>query len=1033
MDLAVCVILNILMTMLIPGVYSETVAPGTVCPPECECGADFAITKCKIAKSTRLVLPSVTKELYLAKDYIGPFQNNSINRLLNLEVLDMSYNRINVLQTGVFRFMEKLKWLSLRGNMLTNIGEDLFQDNRNLEYLDLSYNLFRFLPDPSIRFMSNLKVFNISYNSLVFAKLGTRFQVTTKLEVMDFSGNDLGFISADDLDIMSGWESRVPKVLNYSNCNLRVIEPEAIKNVKNLKQLVLSNNVNLELSNLTDFLSAAQEVNLMKLDLSYTNLSQKINMSDLTSDTLGALAIQELNLAGNHFKEIDEHALTYLTLIRLDLSNNQISSLSAGLAQLHNLVYLDLSENRITTVDENFKTNIINMETLLLSNNQLSDESGLDIEGAVNLIDLDLSGNRLGTFSIPRDLTKLKTINLARNKLTSFSNNEPLVGLEDLNRIDLSNNQLISLGAFMFRDSPNLVHADFSRNKIVDVSHQTFVPHSPRTLDLSRNNLTSLKHFGWHDIDMINLGHNQISEIEPQTFYFLDALQKLYLNDNNISAVDVNLLTHVSNLTVLDMRKNHLSDSEMLHDLIKPLPKLKDLDISFNKFAEIKRPSLPFANSHELVHLKMRNNLFSYLSPYVFTPLEKLETVDFSQNPFHCDCKLVPLQSWAQKMTDKIKGQENPGYKCKTPGFRNGKSLFNFTLRAFDCNKLLFYAVVISSIGGGVIVLAIAIAILCHLYLRYRKKKKVNIETAKPDLVGFKVANGTIPNGKSRDTDTTAMTLRENYMYNNPSDTLIGVEFENPLSGLDVGHHIPHVKEKAKEKKPDKRKAEKEKTNEKKKQKIKKLQSDLKKYEKILKEVRFQNKHGSDNNVNLAYLDLSSAERKDRRRKNNQNERRKKREYQSDDELIERKRRPRGNRDLVRMLSSRHYRSMPDVVSYVNSLPRREHRGYPYSRIPIVHVDHPDTAHRGWVRSLIDIPRGRPDRVPSRRHQYENLKYALTHRPSGGYYRLGPSGHHTISSGYRKPRTERPDVEETFTKSLSRKHSQSTSGLSVWV
>ena len=1019
--------------MLRVGVYCETVAPGTVCPAECECGADFTKIKCKIAKTTRLSLPSVTKELYLQKDYIGPFQNNTVNRLLNLEVLDMSYNRINVLQGGVFRFMEKLRWLSLRGNMLTSLGDDLFQDNRNLEYLDLSHNLFRFLPDPSIRFMSNLKVFNISYNSLVFAKLGTRFQVTTKLEIMDFSGNDLGFISSDDLDIMTGWESRVPKVMNYSNCNLRVIEPDAIKNVKNLKELVLSNNVNLELSNLTDFLIAAQEVNLMKSDLSYTNLSQKINVSDLTSDTLGGLAIQELNLAGNYFLEIDDHALTYLTLKRLDLSKNQISSLSAGLAQLHNLVYLDLSDNKIATVDENFKTNLVNMEILMLSNNQLSDESGLDIERAVNLVDLDLSGNKLGTFSIPRDLTKLKVIKLARNKITLLNNNQPLVGLESLNRIDLSNNELTSLGAFMFRDSPNLVHADFSRNKIVDVSHQTFVPHSPRTLDLTHNNLTSLKHFGWHDIDMINLGHNQINEIEPQTFYFLDALQKLYLNDNNISAVDVNILSHVSNLTVLDMKKNHLSDSEMLHNLIKPLPKLKDLDVSFNKFAEIKTPYLPFANSHELVHLEMGDNHFSYLSPYVFTSLEKLETVDFSGNPFNCDCKLVPLQSWAQKMKVKIRGKENPGYKCKTPGFRNGKTLFNFTLRAFDCNKLLFYAVVISSVGGGVIVLAIAIAILCHLWLRYRKKKKVTIEATKPDLVGFKVANGTIPNGKSRDVDTTEMTLRENYLYNNPSDTLIGVEFENPMSGLEIDNHRPLVKEKTKEKKTGRKKAEKEKINEKKKRQIKKLQSDLKTYEKILKEVRFQNKHGSDNNVNLAYLDLSSAERKERRRKSKNDDRRKKREYQSDDELIERKHRPRGNRDLVRMLSSRHYRSMPDVVSYVNSLPRREYRGYPYSRIPIVHVDHPDTAHRGWVRSLIDIPRGRPDRVPSRRQHYENLKYALTHRPPGGYSRLGPSGYHTISSGYRHVRTERPDVEETFTKSLGRKHSQSTSGLSVWV
>ena len=1015
---------------MLSGTNSETVPPDVVCPAECDCGDTFTVIGCKVAKSRQLTLPVRTTELYLQKDYIGPFLNNTVNRLLKLEVLDLSYNKINFLQSGVFRYMEQLKKLNLRGNMLTYIDDDIFQDNRKLEYLDLSHNLFRFLPDSAVRFLSNLNMFNISYNNLVFAKLGVRFQVTTKLRVIDFSGNDFGFISADDLDILTGWESRVAKVLNFSNCNLRVVDPEAIICVKNLEYINLSHNVNLELSNLTEFMKAAQEVNLRKLDLSYTNLSYKINVADLTSDNLGGLSIEELYLAGNGFREINEHALNYLNLKRLDFSHNNISSLTGALAQHNNLRYLDLSQNAISSVNESFKNNLVNIETLLLSHNQFSEDSGLDLSVAVHLTDLDLSYNKFNLFSIPREMVKLEVINLAGNKIKTLNDNEPLYGLESLVDLDLTKNELTTLVAFMFRDSPSLMHAQFSRNKIGGISHQAFVPNCPKILDLSYNNITNLRHLGWNDIDIIDLSHNKISHMEPQTFYFLDSLQKLYLNDNNISSMDVGLLTHVSNLTELDFRGNHLSESGLLHDILRPLPKLRIIDISSNEFTDMKNTTMPFINSHELVSIKLGNNQLRFLSPYLFTSLKKLETVDFSGNPLHCDCKLLPLQSWVHKTSIKIKGKDSSGYKCTSPGYRNGKSLFVFTVRTFECNEYLFYVVILSATGGGAIILGIVIATVCHLWLKYRKKKHVTAETPKADLVGFKAMNGSVPTGKSTDKNETAMTLRENYLYNSPSDTLIDVEFENPA----VNHFEPEIIEKVQSVKPEKKKAEKERSNEKKKLKIKKLQSDLKKYEKLLKEVRFQNKHGSSNDIDLGYLDLSSAERKERHRKNTKNQKVKTNKHHSDDELIERRRRPRGNKDLVRMLSSRHYRSMPDVVNYVNSLPRREHKGHPYSRIPIVHIDHPDRAHRGWVRSLIDLPRGRYSGIPGGRHHYENLRYALSHRAPGGYHRMVPHGYHTISSGYRKSRMERPDIEDTFSKSLGRARSHSTSiHKSVWV
>ena len=1017
------------MILLLQACRSETTPADIVCPELCDCAEAFTTIICNLTKSRQLILPSRVHKLYLRKDYIGPILNNTINRLTNLEELDLSYSKVISLQNGVFRYMEQLKRLNLRGNLLTNINDDIFQDCRKLEYLDLSHNLFRFIPDASVRFLSNLHLFNISYNNLVFAKLGVRFQVTRRLKIMDFSGNNFGFISGDDLDIMTGWESRVAKNLNFSNCNLRVLDPEAIINVKNLESLDLSHNVNLELTNLTMFISAAQEVSLRQLDLSYTNMAYKINGTDFTSENLGPLAIEELYLDGNGFNEIDEAALSYLTLKRLSLCHNNISSLSGTFAPHNNLQFLDISHNRVSTISESFKNILINMESLLLSHNQLGSESGLDISTAVKLKDVDLSYNQFESFTIPRELRKLKAINLASNKIQTLNSNEPLYGLESLVKLDLSKNKLTTLVAFMFRDSPNIELVKFDRNKIDAINHQAFVPNCPKYLDISYNNVTTVRHFGWHDVKLVDLSHNMISIVEIQAFHALDSLQELYLNDNNISSVDKDVFSHVGNLTELNLRGNHLSDPALLHEIVRPLSKLKIIDISYNKFSDMNVSTMPFINSYELVSIRMGNNQLTFLSPYLFSSLRKLESVDFSHNPLHCDCELLPLQSWAHKTSINIKGKDNYGYRCFLPGYRNGKSLFNFSVRTFECNQYMFYVVVLSATGGGAIVLAIVIATVCHLWFRYRKKKVSGKETSKADLVGFKAVNGTVPKGKSEDLTKTAMTLRENYLYSSPSDTLIDVEFENPM----VDHFEPDVIEKVEVVKPEKKKAEKERSNERKKQKIKKLESDLKKYEKILKEVRFQNRHGA-NKKDLGYLDLSSAARKERHRKTSKNHKQRTNKHHSDDELIERKRRPRGNKDLVRMLSSRQYRSMPDVVSYVNSLPRREPKGYPYSRVPIVHIDHPDRGQRGWVRSLIDIPRGRSSGIPSGRRHYENLRYALSQRAPGGYHRIDPQGYHTISSGYRKSRMNKPDVEQTFSKTLGRSRSHSTSlHNSVWV
>ena len=56
-------------------------------------------------------------------------------------------------------------------------------------------------------------------------------------------------------------------------------------------------------------------------------------------------------------------------------------------------------------------------------------------------------------------------------------------------------NNLQSLGPFLFTEAAGIVTANFSRNDLATVDHRAFMPVSPHVLDLSHNGLTRTHFF----------------------------------------------------------------------------------------------------------------------------------------------------------------------------------------------------------------------------------------------------------------------------------------------------------------------------------------------------------------------------------------------------------------------------------------------------------------------------------------------------------------------------------------------------------
>ena len=879
----------------------------------------------------------------MTRNFRGPLTNGTFANLNALEKINVTNSQVNFIQTGAFTGLTNLKTLLLSGNsiqLLDNVVS-LFKDNVKLEVLDLSRNKLNFLPDEPFRYLPNLKVLNVSFNQLLSARLGPRFQVTTGLRVLDFSGNMIETVTGSDFAATQSWESSVAKSVNFSQCHLKYMEPEAVTAFKKLDFLGLAYNDEIAHENMSLFLDALHDVMLKKIDLSYTNLSYKINISDFTVDTLGRLSIQEMNLAGNNLENIDENVLSYLSLRKLNLNHNNLETIGAGISKLTQLTHFDMSHNAIASVSEDFKNTVVNMEHLNFAENKLGDASNLDLSKATKLLSLDLSNNLFEQFTIPPELTKLRDLKLKGNKISQLNNGEPLAGLTSLSQFDISYNKLTTLNAFMFRDSSKIQNVNFAENEINSISHQAFVPYCPKTLDLSGNRLESVSHCGWNGIEAIKLGRNIITSVDEQAFFFLHSLKTLDLHGNEISKLPIDVFSQSNNITRLDIHKNNLTDGYNLYEVLKPLHSLMYLDLSSNNFSILN--VIPEMFPYDLLEISLAYNHLQVIDPAMFRGLKRLTSIDMSRNPFHCACENIAMRDWLKSTSVTILNTENYGYICRTPVMRGGKTLLNYDTTVFECHKNLFYIVLFSSIGGGAMLIAAAVATI-YCVVRCRRKGNIDIQSKSEsvELISHEKKETTNDTQEPISTEEYLKSVRDNYLKGHMSDTLVDVEFETPNMLIDprIDEYMVS-KARSSRRKPEKRKEKRQSISKKKNvTKRSSLDSKRKKYYtqmyEILHDSRPSNhkdyhklKKDKENlkkilvEMDKEYKKILEKKKGEKKRNTDKNDKKvKKRSNSRSHSKPPPRSKSRGNRDLIRMISMRQSRSMPDVVSYVNSLPR---------------------------------------------------------------------------------------------------------------
>ncbi|XP_076330344.1 uncharacterized protein LOC143236020 [Tachypleus tridentatus] len=208
-----------------------------------------------------------------------------------------------------------------------------------------------------------------------------------------------------------------------------------------------------------------------------------------------------------------------------------------------------------------------------------------------NLEYLDVSQNQLITIDKNnfQKQNQLKYLLLSRNMLSSL-HNETFSGLEKLIVLHINDNLLEEVPSNVFSVLSKLEILDISQNRIFFISESTFFGLDRlRVLSLRNNKLTDIPTHSFHNLLMLiklDIGLNSFRTIPEEAFSSLTHLKELSLDGNGIQIIELGAFRWLNSLLVLRLQDNELS--EVPTNTLYDVRHLEEINIGQNKFIELK-------------------------------------------------------------------------------------------------------------------------------------------------------------------------------------------------------------------------------------------------------------------------------------------------------------------------------------------------------------------------------------------------------------------------------------------------------------
>lgn len=599
------------------------------------------------------------------------FRNNSA-----IENLDLQGNELAEIRNNDFVGLMSLHTLNLASNAIETIATECFQNLSSLTYLNMESNRLRFLnrSSPYHSLFSDKKLRNLNLSGNRLQNLSNAFG-NSSVYNLDLSSN-VGLILSDNT--FAGL--RDLRVLRMEGCHITFIPDHIFANVPKLTQIHMRNNSIIKIKPVT-FASLKR---ISTLDLSYNriaNLSDDLfvknallRLLNLSSNNIGVVgkeafrglnsAIWLLDISSN---TIQEFQITDVILGILNISHNRISSLGC-LIEVKGLIYLDVSHNNLSRITKQEWSKIVILQTFMAMNNSIEEVLIQEINQPKGNSSIHLEHNKINRILLPAKKEMQLAEDTADSSGSSFraSLNFYLTG------------NFIKCDCFAYAIHNYVNNHDYSKHYIKFIDD--LMCQSP--LEQRARKLKELKPADFTCSFADDPSNFQCSLdcicIQNCTCLYrpADELRSVNCSNKGYRSLPSNIPDRTN---LLDMNQNNLSSLAELR--VPEWDYLKEIYAESNAI-----DSADFRIPENVTYLGLKHNSLRNFPASIARHAENIKgfKLTVSENPWTCDCSVMPLKKFFSGNINKVTDSNN--VNC---AFQNGSLAVLKTLKDVELCPLI--------------------------------------------------------------------------------------------------------------------------------------------------------------------------------------------------------------------------------------------------------------------------------------------------------------------------------------------------------
>ncbi|XP_054622900.1 chondroadherin-like b [Dunckerocampus dactyliophorus] len=555
---------------------------------------------------------SSLKQLMIERNRVEEIQPGAFSQLGFLNLLSLSHNQLVYIPNMAFQGLQNIKWLRLSHNSLNYLDIEAFAGLFTLNRLSLDHNELQFFPTETMTRLPEVTRLDLSYNPMTY--LGEESVSMAKLTHLF-----LDHMSLQDLSNTAVSKSPSLTHLDLSHNQLRVIQPFTEGNPK-LARIQLSGNpvyCNCYLRPLREW-AIGRKVKLIGTCAGPSHLSgenlEAVHPPELRCQSQEAMLKAEFEEASRRAPPPTEKPES-----KVKCPANCVCEAETHHASCENRGH--------TKVPRGFSPH-----TRLL----------------------DLRGNNfhyIPSNSFP-GVAQVVSLHLQRCKIVDVEDGA-FSGMKGLIYLYLSENDISSLSPEAFKGLPQLTYLHLEKNRFTSFPKGAFklLP-GLLTLHLENNSIAKLEENilgGAESLRSLYLSGNTIDHVSPKALEQASHLDTLHLAGNKLKEVPTGALSKAGNLKDLRLSRNAIRwvGPNAFQPLARSLRELYLDNMGLEKMSQSSLAGLALRS------LFLEGNQLEEVPD--LHPLTSLEVINLADNPLMCDCPLLPLRLWIEKVNLKVR------------------------------------------------------------------------------------------------------------------------------------------------------------------------------------------------------------------------------------------------------------------------------------------------------------------------------------------------------------------------------------------